>query len=518
MSVVIKISGNTIERLKGSLRVSDAIEQRSTASFVVVDRTGIADYVKGQAVLITIDGNTAFAGFIERIKQKRVAPQSDIIYWTVQCIDNHYLADKRLAAEVYTGKTAKFIVEDLITKYLTVEGVAVGEVQTGPTFEETIINYQSLSRVFDVLAEKSGFIWYIDKIKELYFIERTTNSAPFDVDAGDIIKERGMLSELTEANPSYRNTQYLRGGKALTALQTETFTTQDATVKSFVVGYPLAKVPTSIKEDAGPALSLGIKGIDTGKDYYWNKGEASIVAEVAPGAGVVVEIKYYGEYSIFVLSEDTDAIDGLKAIEGGTGKVETMADDPASITRNDALASAVAKLDKYGITGQQFRFSVRVWGLQPGQMVTVDYPEYGLNDDDLLIETVDITELAPNELRYKIKAIAGPELGDWTNFFKKLSEQEGNIIERLTIGEDRIIHILKQQKEALALAEATAYHTDAFPPDVSRWIALYPAQGASHHVRHEALALAEAPASDTHATEDYDWDAADAIWDFSTYA
>ncbi len=516
MSVVITISGNTIERVKGTLKTNKAIEQRSTASFTVVDKTGTASYVKGQAILITIDGNTEFAGFSEIVTRRRVAPQSDIVYWSIKCIDNHYLADKRLVVEVYTAKTAKFIVEDIITNYLAAEGVTVGEVQTGATFEETIINYQSASRVFEVLADKSGFIWYIDNDKKLYFIERTTNSAPFSVDYGDIIRERKMSSSLTESNPSYRNTQYLRGGKALTTEQTETFTTQDATIQSFTVGYPLAKVPTSIKEDAA-GKTIGIKGLDTGKDYYWSKGDAVILAEVAPGAGVVVEIKYFGEYGIFVLSSDTDAINDLQALEGGTGIVETMADEPADITRNDALATAVSKLDKFGVTGQQFKFSVRTWGLEPGQMVTVDYPEYGLNSDDLLVEAVILAEVAPGELKYTIKAIAGPELGDWTGFFKSLSEQEGNILDRLTIGEDRIIHILKQQKETLALVEATASHEDAFPPDVSRWIVLYPTQGASHHVRHEAFALAEAPASSTHATEDYRWDAADAIWDFATW-
>ena len=525
MSLTIRISGTDIVRVQNTLQIHDAIEQRSTASFTVYDATGAASYVKGQAVVIFSGWpippfvHPEFIGVIETVSRHKLSPKSGIIYWTIRCIDNHYFADKRLAAEVYTSKTAKFIVEDLVTNYLTGEGITIGEVQTGPTFEETIINYQPISKVFDILAEKSGFIWFIDKYKQLFFLERTTyTAAPFDIDAGDITREdTGMNSRLEEANPSYRNTQYLRAGKALTAEQTETFTTQDATVNSFVLGYPVAKEPTSIKEDAA-GKTIGLKGIDTGKDYYWSKGETTIVADTAPGNGVVVEIKYFGEYDLFVLTEDTVAINELQALEGGTGIVETIEDDPSAITRDDALNAALSKLDKYGIVGKQFSFPIRVWGLEVGQMVIVDYPIYDLSSAELLVEAIEISEFAPNELRYTIQAIEGPELGDWTRFFKKLADAKAEIIDRLTIGEDRVFHILKQQKENLALAEATDQHTDAFPPDVSRWIALYPAQGASHHVRHEALALSEAPASSTHTTEDYDWDDAAAIYSFATWA
>ena len=511
MATTIRISGTDIERLKGSLNIYNAIEQRSTASFTVVDRTGVASYIKGQSVTIFTGWpippfiHPLFAGFIEVVDRRRVSPKSDTIYWTLDCIDNHYLADKRIAVKVYTDKTAGFIVDDLITEYLAAEGVSAGTIQAGPTFEETIINYQSLSNVFDVLAEKANFIWYIDRGKQLFFMERTTDDAPFDIDSSDINREgTSMASELREANPSYRNTQYLRGGKALTSLQTETFTTQDATVTAFVLGYPVAQEPDSITEDAA-GKTIGIKGVDVGVDYFWSKGEATIVAAVPPGNGVVVEVKYYGEYSLFVLTEDVVAIAALQAIEGGTGIVENMGDSPATITRDDLAAAALAKLNRFGINGKMFTFPIDVWGLEPGQMVTVDYAEYDLNSAELLIESIEVTEFAPNQLRYMIRAIEGPELGDWTGFFKRLSEQEGNILNRLTIGEDRILHILKSQAEALALVEATDFHTDAYPPDTSRWIALYPAQGASHHVRHEALALAEVVADTETLTEDYYW-------------
>ena len=521
MSTIIRISGVDVERLKDSIRILDAIEMRSTAHFTVVDRTGIANYVKGQPVNIITDlpippfAHPQFSGFIETVVRKKVSPKSDIIYWSIKCIDNHYLVDKRMAAEIYLDKTAFFIVNDLIINYLAAEGITAGTIQAGPTFDSVIINYQSISKIMDLLAEKSGFIWYVDMAKGLHFGERSTTAAPFTIDSGDIIRELQMQSQLTESNPSYRNTQYLRGGKALTPLPSlvETFTGDGVNV-AFTVGYPIAKVPAVTVNAV--VQSIGIKGVDVGKQCYWSKGDPVIVFVAAPAA-VAVVITYRGEYSLFVLTSDNVAINTLKAIEGGSGIVENMGDDPSTSTRDDALDAAIAKLDRFGITGKQFSFPIRVWGLQPGQMVTVTYADYDLTAAELLVESVEVTEIASNELRYRINAIEGPDLGDWTGFFKQLADAKDDILNRLTIGEDRIIHILKQQKESLALVEATASHINAYPPNTYQWIALYPTQGASAHVAHEGLALAESTAHTEHVTEHYHWDDADALWDFASW-
>lgn len=521
MSILINVSGVAIERLKGSVNIYDAIEQRSTASFVAVDRLGVETYQKGQPIEIISNipippfAHPEFTGFIENVKRHKIAPNDTTIYWTIQCIDNHYLADKRIAAEIYTSKTAKYIVEDLITNYLAAEGVTVGEVQTGPTFEGVVINYQPISKVLDSLAEKSNFIWYIDEDKKLYFIERTTYPAPFSIDSGDILKDVDMSTELEENNPSYRNAQYFRGGKATTALQTFNATGDGVTV-AFALGYPLASVPTVTV--GGAAQTVGLKGVDSGMDCYWSQGDSILVFDNAsiPGVAAIV-VTYYGEYPLFVYTDDTVAINALKAVEGGTGIIETLEDDASATTRNDALAISIAQLEKFGVVGKRFPFPINNWGLKPGQMVTVDYPAYGLNNADLLVESVEVSELAPNELRYLITAIEGPELGDWTGFFKHIVDARAELLDRITIGDSRIIHILKRQKESLALAESTAYHTNAYPPDTSQWIALYPAQGASHHVRHEGMALAESVNDTEHVTEHYHWDDADALWDFATW-
>ncbi len=369
---------------------------------------------------------------------KHVEPNSTLANHTLECVDWHYLADKRRVAKTYaTPQTAKYIIEDIITDYLAAEGIIIGEIQTGPVIEQMIINYQSPSAVFDALAEKAGYIWYIDPYKALYFVERTTTPAPFDVTTNET---RRFFSSLEQKSDMYRNRQYIRAGRGLTSEQIETFTGDGVTV-SFTVGYPISKVPVVTVNAVGQ--NVGIKGLDVGKDCYWSKGDPVIVFDAAPAA-VAVVITYYGEYSIMVVVEDAAEIAARQAIEGGTGIVETIDDEPDLVSVVDAAMSGEAKLTHFGVIGKQFNFTVWDWGLSPGQLVSVTYAEYGLTAENLLIESVDIEEASPGFLAYRVKATSGPEVGDWTGFFKTLASAKEDIIRRMNVGSEGILIILAE--------------------------------------------------------------------------
>lgn len=449
MALVLTIGGVALEIRKRTLSIPKTVEGRSTAFFIVADSDASDHYVRGDPVIILDGANTLFKGLVYSSKENRMAPAGGL-YHTVKCMDWHYLADKRLVAESYTDQTAGAIVADIRTNYLAAEGVTVGTIQAGPTIAEAVFNYAPASTVLDVLAERAGFTWYIDEEKVLYFVVRTTTPASFAVTPAVMLKGS---SSLTHGNPKYRNRQYLRGGKAITAVQTETFTTQDDTIQAFQVGYPLAQVPVSIKEDGGADKSLGIKGIDTAKDYYWSKGDEVIVAATAPGASVVVEIKYYGQYDIIALAEDANAIAAQLAIEGaGTGFVDHMADDPSLIDKDDALDEAEAKLAKYAVAGKQVTFTVTTNGLEPGQLVTVTESLYTLNAADLLITAVEVVE-ADIGIVYRVTAVVGPVLGGWERFFLDLARAKEDV--RLIAGTaNQILIILSITAELWEWAES----------------------------------------------------------------
>ncbi|KKK72924.1 hypothetical protein LCGC14_2899000, partial [marine sediment metagenome] len=274
MPVTATIDGNSVDIVKGSSSVEKRIEERSIASFGVADTVGSANYVRGMPVVISDpDANVIFAGFIDTPGRARVGAVGSVLSHDISCMDNHYLADKRLVVKVYTSQTLEAIVEDILTDYLVAEGVhenAAGDIETGPVIASAIFNYVKASQAFDALAELSGYIWLIDEDKHLYFRDRTTIRAPWDLDGVTYRPIKGSV-HLSTGTPLYRNRQFIRGGTALTAAeQTENFTA-DGVLNAFTVGYPISSEPT-ITEDVLGVATVGIKGVDTGKDYYWNKG------------------------------------------------------------------------------------------------------------------------------------------------------------------------------------------------------------------------------------------------------
>ncbi len=441
--IFVYVNGVQIVREKGSVRIHKAIESRSTARFTVVDETGIGAYVKGMPVQILKSWippfyHTLFAGFINTVEKVRI-PNSDIVYHGISCVGNVYLADKRVKGGSYLATSAGDIVTDMISDPLGAEGVTAGTIQAGPTLAEVIINYPYCSEALDKLASYSGFIWDINDFKELYFAERTTTPAPFGLDESNI---RRFSPKFKQQANQYRNRQYLRGGLLTTVLQTETFT-GDGVVQSFTVGFPLAKEPASVKVNA-IAKTVGIKGIDTAFDCYWSKSDPVIVFTAAPGAGLPVEIQYYGEYIFRGVTEDAALIAARQAIEGGTGIVESIDDDPSVTSADDAFDVMRAMLDKYGIIGEIFTIDTFDFGLEPSQLVTITYPEYNLSSADMLVESVDISEFTPGVPLYSIKAVYGPAEGDWTKLFGRLARIKSEILDRLTVGKDDVLIMLNQ--------------------------------------------------------------------------
>jgi hypothetical protein len=369
----------------------------------------------------------------------------------LSCIGWRYLADKRLVAKSYVSQDVDEIVTDIVTDYLLPEGVTIGSISgAGLTIAEAVFNYAYCSAVLDALAERVGYMWYINHDKELYFGPRTTTPAPFIITAPDILKDTSSLSSET---PQYRNRQYLRGGVDVTSLQSEN-RTGDGKTASFTMAYPLHEAPT-VTVDA-VAKTVGLKGIDTGYDWYWSPQDPVLLAEDVPLAGEAIVIQYYGEYPLMLVVENSLEIAHRASVEGNTGIVED-ATTLSTARTIDALGDAgLARLARYGVVGRQFRFSTYKHGLEPGQLVRVTHPTYGLTGEAFLIESVEMSEIAKDLFEFAISAVEGPEIGDWTSLFKSMADIKDEIIDRLDVGtaSGDILIILKDVDETLQLTES----------------------------------------------------------------
>lgn len=123
MSLSVVIAGVTVSIKHGSFKFTDNTNYLSTCSFDVLDATGLSHFRNGMPVTVTdsIKG-LVFSGFVDLGDEDNLIP-NDMIATTVTCKDNHYLANKRRVVEDYKNMLAGDIAVDLLSNYLTAEGV-----------------------------------------------------------------------------------------------------------------------------------------------------------------------------------------------------------------------------------------------------------------------------------------------------------------------------------------------------------------------------------------------------------
>lgn len=108
----------------------------------------------------------------------------------------------------YFGKTAGFIVNDLLTNYAAGAPVTAGTISSGITESSAVYDHDRLSDIFDALATDCGFIWYVDPATQtLMFCASSTTAAPFTLDSSQVLWE---TLEWLQTRQDFRNRQTVR--------------------------------------------------------------------------------------------------------------------------------------------------------------------------------------------------------------------------------------------------------------------------------------------------------------------
>lgn len=301
-------------------------------------------------------------------------------------------------------------------------------IQAGPLVTSYVVNYKPVSTALDDLAKLAGFYWVIDQYKRLTFAAQSTYTSPFIFDGTQALDGSTFVED---TSPLYRNAQYELGGTEVTSAQTET-QKGDGSKRVFQTSFPIHSVPSNIHIDAGAAQTVGILGVDTGKQWYWNKGIAQVTQDnsgtVLTSANVL-SITYVGEYKVIAYASDTAQQLAEQAVEGGagvsTGIVENVVADASLITASQAFQNAAALLAKYATSGQILTFRTKTPGLAAGQLLTVNLPSppWSFTGQQVLIESVTIT-YDDFFFWWDVKALSGPVNSNWVQFFQALADTQ----------------------------------------------------------------------------------------------
>ncbi len=291
----------------------------------------------------------------------------------------------------------------------------------GPEISEVVLSFVPASEAIDELAAAANFWWKIDAHKRIHFRDRKTYEAPWPLTPSDIREE---TLRMESSNPEYRNVQFIRGFRARTDEQEDRFR-GNGEIQSFPLAYAVAKPPTvevSIGGGAATQQTIGIRGIDEDRDWYYRLGEKDITQERTEDALTADDrliVTYIGEYPSVTMQEDTDKIADRFGMEGfGTGRVETAATVADLESVDAAQTYARQKIEKWGEINTVVEYETFREGLEAGMIQMVTIPQYGIDGEEFLIEKVAITE-RNGMPRFSVRAIRGPVHGSWTKYFQR---------------------------------------------------------------------------------------------------
>lgn len=447
-SSFVLISGVPYTIEAGSLSIESAIGRRSTASLTV--RTVAPMYFPEDSQIVIYNRNTTliFAGYLSAPKYAKHGFQP-VLYHPLQARDKHWLADKRRVVGSFQGYTGAWIARWIHTNYLDDEGVTIGQIYDDNTISDArlcgestlcgeaigvissiVFDYCKASEAMDEIVKRissSGvpFYWQITYIAQLWLVPYTAIVNSVVIDGSQIDEVIGPHT-VTRSNPKYRNIQILKGGTIETVTQNETFT-GDGNRQSWTMRYAISRQPTVTVDSV--AKTVGIRGVDSGKNFYWSKGEFEITQEggdtklTSSNAGA---ISYVGMYKNTAIVSNSAQIDLQVSIDGSSGKVEEVED--IALTSLDAqLQVAGSRLTRYAVQSPpSFEFTTRDNDFSPGQLATVDIPDLSLNAQ-MLIESKSASDSVDGyNIYYTIRCISGPSDDTWVAFWGEITGS-GNV-------------------------------------------------------------------------------------------
>ena len=430
-----------------TLQIQGRLNQRNRMSLQLTDTTGAYRPAVNAEVIVSDGATRYFGGFIDSFSEElTIDGNQTALTYDVEAVSYDALADRRLVAASYEtpGQTLFDIVDDIVTNTMAGDGLTTTNVSTGPVIDRIKFNYVSAAAVFDELANLSGFAWWVDENKNLFFKARTSIAAPFVVSQTNA--RNVSISKTTE---NYRNKQFIRAGVDLTAPRTENFT-GDATQKAWTLAYPVGALPTSITV-GGVSKTIGVKTVDTGKDFYYQIADPVIVqddAAAAVGSGVTIAVTYQGQFPILISAQADSEVATQAAVSNASGIFENIEQRPNIDDDDAALSVAQGLLRRYGKISRRLRFQTDTAGLAVGQILTAAFSPHAVTGT-WLIDSVSARDRFGSSLVWDIEALDGESVGGWVQFFGALAAA-GSVVE---FRENEVIILLRVQVEAVTAAD-----------------------------------------------------------------
>lgn len=429
MGISVLIASTTRNSLvaPASLSLTKTLGEAATAQITLRDSTGSVVPVVGNAVEIQDQASDVqFFGSINEVTVRRLDHLA-ANECSISATDLNHACTRRNAGQYeWIDKTVLYIVSDIVSNSLSGDLTDVSLVETGPTIPSFATNYPTVKEAFDALAELAGMRWYVDELNRLnFFTPSVTADAPFAITDGTNVTALSMRA----TREDYCNKVTARVGNALRDPDTESFV-GNSVLTSFELAYPVAQAPLITLD--GAAQTVGITGVDTGKDWYWNSGSKEIRQDSGGTlltAGNTLAVTYVGVEEIIVGAENAGEISARATAEGNSGIYQRHIEIEAQLTRTDAQAQVDAYLDRYSaltyvLTAETNEYlEPDILTIRPGDVLNFTRSGYGATGLFLVrsvtLDHIDgATDQSTYQWRGRMELVQGPILRGYADMFK----------------------------------------------------------------------------------------------------
>lgn len=432
-------SDRTSALVNKSLKITDRMESRATATFGMIDTAGTAAPPQaGQPIRLTDGAGTPFVYFAGSIDRMDIAiPAGNAaVFWQITAVDYTQILDRHLVNQKYDDKTLAEMVTDIVTNFVnspTSEGITytAPTPDTTETIDEIVFNYVTAAAAIDRLAVMGGYVWRVGTDKVLTFQHRSDATAAVDLSDGASSIALANSLRATQNRQQYRNIQYVTGSYGYTNSITNGWS-GDGETTSFATQYPVGQDVTATA-DVGSgfaSVTIGVQGVASTQFVYEPGGSVvSNGTHATLAAGQYLRVTYKGIYPTVGTAQDTAEIDARKAIEGGSGIYERV-DAGADIRGSGVLDTYMTGLlERYGVMPSTVSYATDTAGLIAGTLQQTDLSRVKLLNsagtavaisDQYLVESVNATDIGGGTLRYSIKSLSGDAVGGWEKFFTDL--------------------------------------------------------------------------------------------------
>lgn len=419
--------------------------------------------------LVFKDGSRfLFGGYISKVQRGKDIGIGQLFMCNIEVSDYSWIFNNKIARKSYTNQTLKQIVEDLLDTYVDpTYGFDTTNVATGPTIVSINFDHVSVRKAFEKLQKLTGYIWFVDYEKNLYF--QTVSATAADEEITDASENHEDL-EITYDTSQVRNSVFVIGstdGEQSANTETETFE-GDGETRAWELESKPSQVSSIKVNTVSKQFSLDVNERDTDDFVYSYSGQSFRATSgfATPGIGDDIEIIYYPRVPIITKEIDAASVAFFAALDGGDGVYEYTIKENSITTKEEATQRALEELAQYADPLVDGRFTTRTGLLQsgtifsPGQYLTVNSPVNGIDDDTaFLIQEVriELHEDGTNtEYVYHVR-FGGRKVGI-TEFLEGLASEEGEVTNA------DVVITLETTTDLFVLDEAAPTATIYTPP------------------------------------------------------